>query len=106
MVRWMADRHTADALAHDVALVCSELVTKVVLHATGPVRLTISCHDGGFLVEVGDDESSLARRAAPDEGPHATGGRGLAIVQAVAAAWGVTPDSGSKTVWALVRRRA
>jgi len=79
-------------------LLTSELVTNAVIHATTPVELTLSGHDGRLrvLVEDGDD-----RIPAPvpieRSGPH--GGFGLQIVERLASAWGVAPRDNGKAVW-------
>lgn len=81
----------------DVALMVSELVTNVVLHAHTEAVVRIALRDGCLRVEVSD------RSAQPVEvRPHAPGsetGRGLRIVDALAADWGVRAVDGGKIVW-------
>jgi hypothetical protein len=48
-------------------------------------------------VEVGDGSPALPMRLQP--GPDATGGRGIQIVDDVAAAWGTVKTVDGKRVW-------
>ncbi|MBL8777769.1 MAG: ATP-binding protein [Acidimicrobiales bacterium] len=81
----------------DVALMVSELVTNVGLHARTEALVSVSVRDGCLRVEVTD------RSDQPVEvRPHALGaetGRGLRIVDALAADWGVQQVATGKTVW-------
>jgi PAS domain S-box-containing protein len=82
----------------DVAeLVVSELVTNALRYGAGQVVMQLSRHDDGLVVEVYDDGvgTPRRRRAAADE----ESGRGLLLVGAVAAAWGVRTRGGGKVVW-------
>ncbi len=81
------------------ALALSELVTNAVVHGSGPVEVTARNDGAAMRFEVAD-ASPLAprqRTAMPDD----SSGRGLAIVAAVAGAWGCDNDdaAGGKTVW-------
>ncbi|HYJ76682.1 MAG TPA: SpoIIE family protein phosphatase [Kineosporiaceae bacterium] len=82
----------------DVAqLVVSELVTNALRYGAGTVAMQLSRHDDGVVVEVYDEGvgTPRRRRAGADE----EGGRGLLLVAAVAAAWGVRTRGGGKVVW-------
>ena len=48
-------------------------------------------------IEVGDLSDRVPCRREP--GPEDEGGRGLALLDAMAAAWGVEPSRSGKTVW-------
>lgn len=100
--RWLADRQVAGPGVDNVILVCSELVTNVVLHASGPVVLSVGLSDRGVLVEVGDSAPDGGMLGPQGSGVRATSGRGLAIVEALSSEWGVTVEPHSKTVWAVV----
>lgn len=94
------------ATASDAAeLVVSELVSNAVRHAralpSGRLRLTWAVGDDSIDVAVSDGGSSTRPRQMPIS-VSSTGGRGLSIVQNVAADWGVTDSAGGTTVWARV----
>lgn len=104
MTRWLASMDVVGVDTDSVVLVCSELVTNVVLHGAGPVRLSIALRSDGVLVQVGDSTPGRARLRAQGPGPQSTSGRGLVIVEALSSQWGVLSEARSKTVWALVAR--
>ena len=93
---WLAADPRAAAAAGDVELVVSELVSHLVQQAAGG-RLTrrLSLRDGGVHVEVCDTEPLLPRQGAP-------GRRGLVLVEAVSAEWGVEPAPTGSVHWADV----
>ncbi|WP_116203562.1 ATP-binding protein [Amycolatopsis circi] len=85
----------ADAL-DDVRLVLDEMACNAMRHARPPCELTLSLRGDRILLEVSDSLPDLARCR---EG-YAGGGRGLALIDAIADRWGQTPLPGGKTVWA------
>ncbi|WP_225836483.1 ATP-binding protein [Streptomyces sp. NK08204] len=89
-----------------VALVVAELSANAVLHGRVPGRdfeLKLRCDRaaGVVRIEVADTHPGRpAPPAAPDP-EDGDGGRGLLLVEAVAARWGVDERTGpGKTVWA------
>src|SRR5690242_6194358 len=86
-------------VSHALALVVSELATNVVLHAHTPFTVTVARRDTWLVLEVRDH---LAGRVAVPEPTDEVelSGRGLEIVQALSAAWGVWPRRDGKSVWA------
>lgn len=82
----------------EVTLVTSELVTNAVLHGTPPIELRLQRTDQEIVVEVRDASVAAPRRRRA--GPEDDGGRGLAIVEAVADRWGSRSISAGKVVWA------
>jgi two-component sensor histidine kinase len=102
---------TAESL-DDVLLVISELVGNAVLHgvpadfpagrAGRPDDFAVSWEltDGEVLLQVGDSSPLRPVPRIPDE--RRPGGRGLAIVAAIASEWGVAPTGSGKRVWARV----
>lgn len=106
----VARRHVADACSHlgrefhDVAvLLASELVGNAVEHAHGEtVYLVVDQRESRFRVEVHDD---LAGRPTPQHADAlAPRGRGLMLVERLAAEWGVDPSPrGGKQVWFQLR---
>jgi anti-sigma regulatory factor (Ser/Thr protein kinase) len=90
-------------LAHDIATVATELVTNAVRHCRvtlAEVEVVVSVRGCGVLVEVSDPdkERGPALRAEPD--PEQDGGRGLALVAALAERWGHETRPFTKCVWA------
>ncbi len=88
----------------DVALMVSELVTNVSLHARTEALVSVTLRDGCLRVEVTDRSTQ-----AIEVRPHAVGaetGRGLRIVDALAADWGVQAGPTGKTVWFEVPARS
>ena len=87
-----------EEFADDAALVVTELVSNGADHAEGPLRLTVSRTEAGVRIEVHDRSTALpVVRPVSPESPR---GRGMIIVNALSAAWGVEPDDEGKTVWA------
>jgi len=88
-----------EALVDDAALIVTELLTNAVLHGEPPVTLRVIHLDDRIRVEVED-----AGRKMPVTVRHSTEamtGRGLPLVAALSAAWGVDArHGGAKAVWA------
>ncbi|MHC0429726.1 ATP-binding protein [Streptomyces sp. O3] len=92
---------------HEVALLVAELAANAVLHGRVPgrdfeLRLVYGHEAGVVRVEVSDTHPALPEpvTAAADR----DSGRGLHLVAAVAARWGVSERTGpGKTVWAETR---
>lgn len=78
-------------------LLTSETVTNAFVHGRSDARLAVTTGPGAVLVEVGDDNSRHPRHVDPDD--HALDGRGLKIMTALAARWGVRDEIFGKTVW-------
>lgn len=88
-------------LVDTAMLVVSELVTNAVVHAATPAELRAEWADGVLRLEVLDHAEASPpdpRIASPDD----EGGRGLFLVDALSAAWGVEPSESGKVVWAEV----
>ena len=95
----------ADDLRMTLELVISELVTNAVQHG-GPrqehVTVSLLAIDELVMVEVIDTSHihHLPELAAVDD--DAEGGRGLALVEALAHQWGYYPTATGKSVWAII----
>jgi anti-anti-sigma factor len=97
-VREVCDRWGLQELAEPAALLASELVTNAVVHARTAMELRVKLRGPRLHVDVRDQDPNLARLLAAKEGGDR--GRGLAIVDQVASAWGVRQrKAGGKTVW-------
>ncbi len=97
-VRVFACRVPPDTL-DDAVLMVSELVTNAVQHGEPAVTLDMSLSGDGLTVSVSDQGSGAPIRAFPSaERPR---GRGLGLVDALAAKWGVMRSAGQdgKQVW-------
>lgn len=89
--------------AEDVQLITSELATNAVEHGAGDRMMLVLSGDGERVrVELTDGGGGEPRVRAP--GAEEENGRGLMIVTAVAARWGVRRDGGGTRVWAEVPR--
>jgi hypothetical protein len=115
-----------DGVTDDLVLMASELATNAVAHGRSPFRLRMSRSDDQIRLEVSDSNPQFPPTPAPPwrttilNGPDAArlddvdfhfgsdldledvSGRGLTIVAALAASWGVSPASSAegKTIWA------
>lgn len=83
----------------DLLVLCtSELVANAVLHGRPPLELAVVVGDEAIRVEVRDGSSRLALRRRPVVADTLSG-RGLGILQAVAAEWGSEPTATGKVTW-------
>jgi anti-sigma regulatory factor (Ser/Thr protein kinase) len=80
-------------------LALSEIVTNAVIHGLPPIVVQVDATPSRLEVSVTD--ASPAQPRADETRLDATGGRGLAIVAAVAGAWGCEPDPAGpgKRIW-------
>ena len=78
------------------AIVVSELVTNAVVHGGGCVELRVEAHERQVRISVADGSAVIPRRRDPDR----RGGRGLALIEAVADRWWIEEHDGGKRVWA------
>lgn len=92
----LADWHL-DGLADLAELPASELVTNALLHAGTAIDFELSLRAGTLRVEVRDHAASLPVNRLHDR--EASVGRGLALVEALAARWGTRPSAEGKSVW-------
>jgi signal transduction histidine kinase len=98
------------ALADDVSLVVTELITNALRHSlpprpaepAGPIRLRLIRQVPYVLCAIQDAaEKDLPQRREPDY--IAETGRGLHIVESFSRMWGCARFTGGKVVWALFR---
>ncbi len=89
----------------DVELVVSELVANAVRHGAGTITLVLALLPDGVRVAVAD--RGPGGPTLVDAGLERTDGRGIALVDRLAAEWGVDrlPDGG-KEVWCVVSAAA
>jgi anti-sigma regulatory factor (Ser/Thr protein kinase) len=92
-----------------IVLLASEVVTNAVVHAPGsadaPIELTGDLKGTSLRLSVTNAGPPFAWSPVrlPHAGPH---GRGLALVDGNARAWGVAHDHGTTCVWFEVDERA
>jgi anti-sigma regulatory factor (Ser/Thr protein kinase) len=97
-----ARRFVCDAVSEtgadraDVVLLTSELVNNAILHAHSEFDVCVNIGPNRVRVSVVDHapERSLVGRE-----PSADGGRGLALIDAIANSWGFESQDGTKLVW-------
>lgn len=88
----------------DVAsLLVSELVTNAYLHARSEVEVQVECRGEDVEVAV-TDTSPRPPRVVQNRGDGTATGRGLQLVDALAAEWGAETGSTGKTVWFSLER--
>lgn len=76
-------------------LLTSELVTNAIVHAGTDLVVTVGRDGDKARVAVRDEEVTPPRRHEPS----LRGGRGLALVESLAASWGTFPYGQGKAVW-------
>jgi hypothetical protein len=88
-------------LVSEASVVASELSTNAILHARAKVfDLSVALTAAGVRISVHDRSPSV-----PEARPYTAGsatGRGLHLVSALCARWGVEPMPSRKTVWAEI----
>ena len=87
-----------DGDADIVLLLASELVTNAVRHAATPFEITVDVDHGAVRVAVIDDDVEHPPRVGHPS-PEDTNGRGLLLVDQLAAVWGSDRVGRSKAVW-------
>ena len=96
----------ADELAHQgfrgdtdvVLLLASELVTNAVRHAGTPFEIAVDVTPEQVCVAVADEDVDHEPQMR-DPGPEDTNGRGLLLVDQLAARWGSDRHARGKSVW-------
>ncbi len=87
------------AMVPDTLLLLGELVANAAVHAPGPIRLQMMPHSrtGLLYCEVADTSPRPPRLREATTGCPA--GRGLWLIEALAASHGWFPTAGGKAVW-------
>jgi hypothetical protein len=88
----------AQGLSDDTMLIASELVTNSVGAGCGEVSLDLVIHRRRLLITVADN--AIGTPALQLVSAESTSGRGLYVVDQLAASWGVLPADNGKSVWA------
>jgi anti-sigma regulatory factor (Ser/Thr protein kinase) len=77
-------------------LLTAELAANAVLHAQSRYEVRLCRRDGAIRVEVVNDKPEMIAHLVQASGE---GGRGLAIVNELASAWGVETAEDQKIIW-------
>ena len=101
LARHWVSRHCAGLLSQEqrdvLELLTSELVANAVVHGGGTVTLAVARAPGDVVVAVSDSSPQPPTVKAVEL--EATGGRGVALVDLLAQAWGWEPHPPGKRVW-------
>ncbi len=98
--RWLQEsgvEHVAD----EASLIVTELAANAVLHASSPYEVRLSRAGGVVRIEVADGDPGT-----PEPQPFsavAETGRGIVIVSAISASWGIDAQPDGKVTWAELR---
>jgi anti-sigma regulatory factor (Ser/Thr protein kinase) len=84
----------------DLVLVASELTTNALLHARTPMRVRLAEEAEGIRLSVRDGSGQQPR--GRDFSVESGTGRGLLLLESLAAEWGVEPHDDGKTVWCRI----
>ncbi|MET7567046.1 ATP-binding protein [Streptomyces sp. NPDC005492] len=103
----LADWGIPAELADSVTLLANELVTNAVTHCRIPyaeIEVALTLDEPELVLQVSDPDRD--RLPQPhDSTPDEEGGRGLALVAALADDWGCRQEPYAKCVWALFKSR-
>ena len=91
-----------DDLEDAVLLLVSELVTNAVIHAHSDVEVVLRLRPARVRVEIIDAAAEYVQRR--DAASEDQSGRGMALTEALTAAWGVDTLVAGKSVWFEVDR--
>ncbi|WP_242586540.1 SpoIIE family protein phosphatase [Streptomyces sp. MST-110588] len=99
-LRRALDQWRAGALAYDIEIAATELITNALTHTDSGAQVCMELSPGPprrIRLEVEDRSSQMPRRRDPGE--TATSGRGLMLVEALSDRWGAEPRGSGKALW-------
>jgi DNA-binding NarL/FixJ family response regulator len=96
------DDWSCSGLVDSIQLLVSELVTNAVVHAKSEVEVALHLRNDRVRVEVVDAATEYVHRR--DAGEDEQSGRGMALTEALASAWGIDTLVAGKSVWFEVLR--
>jgi anti-sigma regulatory factor (Ser/Thr protein kinase) len=97
--RALHDWDVDDSVIETATLCLSELVTNAVIHTHGGCVVRIVLREGVVAVSVRDAGTASAARLETAADPLQVHGRGLQLVEALAAGWGHEIDAHGLSVW-------
>jgi hypothetical protein len=86
-----------DHLSEVACLLTSELAANAVCHARSMYRLVVECRASQLRIQVIDRSPVLPRPSSTSVDQDS--GKGLVLVEALAAGWGSRPAGAGKSVW-------
>ena len=97
----LAEHGVPEEITDTAVLLMSELVTNAILHGEPPVELLVHGQKDGLRVEVCDNDRDSFALLQPraDAAAYRLGGRGLQLVDSLAARWGACLEGPAKSVW-------
>ena len=102
-VRALLREWGAEHLFDEASLIVTELAANAVLHAGSPYEVRLTHVKGVLRIEVADEDPGT-----PEPQPFsavAESGRGIVLVSAVSASWGIDARPDGKVTWAELGRR-
>jgi anti-anti-sigma regulatory factor len=96
------DRWDRPGLSGSASIVATEMVNNVVAHAQTPMIFLLAAHGAGLSVAVRDESATVPSFTGGPVSPTAYGGRGMLLIDSVAARWGSLVLADGKVVWALL----
>lgn len=99
-IRRLATQILGADSAYDVGLMACEAMSNAVLHGHGDATVTVSCSEKTLRVEVRDDGPALQVVGRVDHG------RGLDLIEALAARWALDRADDGTCLWFEVDREA
>jgi anti-sigma regulatory factor (Ser/Thr protein kinase) len=97
--RTLRDWDVEESLVDTATLCLSELVTNAVIHTHGGCVVRVVLHEGEVTVSVLDAGEDGAAHVRPTADPFQVHGRGLQLVEALAARWGHEIGPDGLSVW-------
>ena len=104
-VHEFCQKHRVRKGADAAQLIASELVTNAVVHAGTPIGMTLRLMAPDLHIAVRDKADGTVRITDDHDPESVHTGRGLMLVEALAARWGSFHPNNGKVVWATVRVR-
>ena len=99
IVESVVNAHRLDNVLDEALLLVTELVTNAVVHAGTDIDVRVDAGDKRLRVEVIDRTPGLLHIDSHLPSDQREGGRGLLLLDALAAEWGTRHFSWGKSVW-------
>lgn len=94
-----------DGVAGNAEVIVSELVSNAVRHARPPLHLLLAVRGARLHLALRDGSAALPQPVRGGPPPTGDNGRGLMLIDGIAAAWGSMRTTEGKVVWATLRLR-